>query len=171
MPPSLRFKKSEIAAIAHRYAYAISETKLIARRLGVHKRGHLTKNDLRNVAHWKSPRSAYHARKNTEEYVAEVTRFAFATECERARITSLTLLDGVSWPTASVILHLFHSDPYPILDFRAVWSVSLEVPQPYSFGFWWPYVEFCRKVAKTARVDMRMLDRALWQYSKENQPP
>jgi hypothetical protein len=63
-----------------------------------------------------------------EDYVAEITRFAFTTECERARVESLTLLDGVSWPTATVILHLFHSDPYPILDFRSLWSVSINKP-------------------------------------------
>jgi hypothetical protein len=81
----------------------------------------------------------------------------------------LTLLDGVSWSTASVILHLFHRDPYPIHDFRALWSVSLAVPAQYSFGVWWPYVEFCRNLAASASADMRTLDKALWQYSKENQ--
>lgn len=29
---------------------------------------------------------------------------------------------------------------------------------------------FCRQVADRNRIDMRKLDRALWQYSKENQP-
>ncbi len=38
------------------------------------------------------------------------------------------MLDGVSWLIASVILHFCHSDPYPIIDFRSLWSVSLEVP-------------------------------------------
>ena len=92
-----------------------------------------------------------------------------ATEDERARIQSLTLLDGVSWPTASVILYLFHRDPYPILDFRALWSLSLDVPVQYRFDFWLPYVRCCRDLAQRANVDMRTLDRALWQYSKENQ--
>jgi hypothetical protein len=31
------------------------------------------------------------------------------------------------------------------------------------------YAEFCRKTAAECGVSMRMLDRALWQYSKENQ--
>lgn len=87
----------------------------------------------------------------------------------RARIEALNLLDGVAWPTASVILHLFHSDPYPILDYRALWSLSLEQPTQYNFPFWWGYVEFCRGIAESANVDMRTLDKALWQYSKENQ--
>lgn len=169
MIPFLRFEEDEIPEIARRYQYPISETALIEMKGAVLRRGHLTKDELSQVAYWKSPRSSGHVRKNSEEYVSEVTWFALGTECERARIESLTLLDGVSWPTASVILHLFHRDPYPILDYRALWSVSLVVPSQYNFSFWWPYVEFCRGLAASANVGMRTLDRALWQYSKENQ--
>ena len=169
MLPSLRFEKCEIIRIAGRYQYPISETNLMALKPKVNRRGHLVKEDLAAVTYWKAPRSSGHAQKNPDDYVSEITRFAFKTNSERARIESLTMLDGVSWPTASVILHLFHQDPYPILDYRALWSVSLEVPNQYTFGFWWPYVEFCRSLAASARVDMRILDRALWQYSKENQ--
>ena len=66
---------------------------------------YLKKSYLENITYWKAPRSAGNARKNAKEYVTEITRFAFATESERARVESLTLLDGVMWPTASVILH------------------------------------------------------------------
>jgi hypothetical protein len=75
----------------------------------------------------------------------------------------------VQWPTASVILHFFHRDPYPIIDFRALWTVSMEVPGQYNFEFWWQYVVFCRDLATKSSLNMRMLDLALWQYSKENQ--
>lgn len=169
--PSIRFKNDEIGNIALRYQYSTHETELITLKADVIARGHLTKDELEKVAYWKAPRSSGHAKKNAEEYVREITRFALGTSSERARIESLTLLDGTSWPTASVILHLFHPDPYPILDFRALWSLSLDIPSQYSFGFWWPYVEFCRKLANETKVDMRTLDRALWQYSKENQRP
>ena len=80
-----------------------------------------------------------------------------------------SILDGVSWPTASVILHFFHRRRYPILDFRALWSVGLEPPVQYGFNFWWDYVQYCRILARESRVDMRTLDRPLWQYSKERQ--
>jgi hypothetical protein len=39
----------------------------------------------------------------------------------------------------------------------------------YDFDLWWCYVCTCREIAAQAGVDMRTLDRALWQYSKENQ--
>jgi hypothetical protein len=170
MTPALRFEKNEITHNARRYQYSINETDLMAMKPAVNKRGHLSRDELSAVAYWKAPRSSGHAKKNSEDYVLEITGFAFKTNSERARIESLTILDGGSWPTASVILHLFHRDPYPILDYRALWSVSLEVPGKYTFNFWWSYVEFCRSLAADVKVDMRTLDRALWQFSKENQP-
>ena len=167
--PRLRFTKNQIREFADRYEFSTGETELVELKPLVLERGFLRKRDLEKVAYWKSPRSSGHVRKNAEEFVVEITRFALATKCERARVESLTLLDGVSYPTATVILHLFHRDRYPILDFRALWSVSLEEPNQYRFRFWWAYVEFCRKVAGNACVDMRTLDRALWQYSKDKQ--
>ena len=72
---------------------------------------------------------------NHAQYVLEMTAIALNATSERTRIETLTLLDGVSWPTASVILHFFHRRRYPILDFRALWSVGLEPPVQYGFNF------------------------------------
>jgi hypothetical protein len=80
------------------------------------------------------------------------------------------LLDGVSWPTASVILHFCHPEPYPVLDYRALWAVGVDAPSAYTFELWWGYVQICREIARETGMDMRELDRALWQYAKENQP-
>jgi len=169
MNPRLRFPKSELSFFAARYQYPIQEAMVISLAETISRRGWMTKDDLRVVAQWKAPRSAGHVEGNSEEYVKEITGFALAATNERSRIEVLTNLDGVRWPTASVILHFFHKEPYPIMDFRSLWSVSLDVPSQYSFDFWWPYVEFCRFLSKDTGMDMRTLDRALWQYSKENQ--
>lgn len=133
----------------------------------------LSLSHLEQIVQWKSPRSVHWIqqkndpyKQHKEPYIREVTRFALATCSERARIKALTLLDGVGWPTASVILHFYHTEPYPILDFRALWSVGADLEHKYDFAFWYEYVEFCRKEAKKAGVSMRTLDRALWQYSK-----
>lgn len=168
--PSLRFSLRETSNIADRYGYSDSDASLSALKPAVIRRGHLYLAELQQVAQWKSPRSAGYVRKNSDEYVAEITGFALAARNERSRIESLTLLHGVGWPTASVILHFFHDEPYPILDYRAVWSVSMETLRQYSFDFWMRYVTFCRELATSAGVDMRTLDRALWQYAKEHQP-
>ena len=95
---------------------------------------------------------------------------ALTTSDERLRIGVLTLLQGVEMPTASVLLHLGHRDPYPILDVRAIWSLGVDKqPSYYSFESWWAYTEKCRALADEAGVSMRVLDRALWQFSSEMQ--
>ena len=165
----LRFPESTIREWAGRYDYPREETELLSERESIQRAGRIEKTQLELVARWKAPRSAGHVKKNRDSFIREVSAAAFATYDERARIEIFTILDGVSWPTASVILHLFHPDCYPILDFRALWSANLKVPSHYSFSFWWPYVGFCRAVASRNRVSMRTLDRAMWQYSKENQ--
>jgi hypothetical protein len=42
-------------------------------------------------------------------------------------------------------------------------------PSQYRFDLWWPYVEYCRSLLLDSGISMRTLDRALRQYSKENQ--
>jgi hypothetical protein len=52
----------------------------------------------------------------------------------------------------------------------SAWSSGIEASTVlYNFEFWYQYTQFCRKLAQEAIVSMRELDRALWQYSKENQ--
>jgi hypothetical protein len=165
----LKFSPSRIISLADQYSYPKTETELLELREFVHQTGYLTKSQLKKLCTWKAARSAGHVDKNSPEFVKEITTFALSTSDERARIESLTLLDGVAWPTASVILHLYHEKKYPILDFRALWSVGYEVPNQYSFQFWYDYAEFCREVSNEHSVDMRTLDRALWQFSKTNQ--
>ena len=165
----LQFRISKIRSFASRYEYAGRDAvDAVLRSIpAVKKRGYLRKKDLEQLAYWKSSRSSGRVKRNDGSYVKAVTQFALKTSDERARIEVLTSLDGVGWPTASSILHFFHRSPYPILDFRALESLSVEVPR-YTFSFWWDYVDFCRKLSRRAKVDMRTLDRALWQFSKEN---
>jgi len=93
---------------------------------------------------------------------------ALGARDERHRIGVLQLLDGVSWPTASVLLHFGSPDPYPILDFRALWSLGVKTRLAFTFPYWWDYVQACRTLAAQTGVWMRTLDRALWQYSKDH---
>ena len=136
----------------------------------VKARGYFLQDEFNRICRWKTPRSQRQVSSNPAEYIEAVTKTAFAAENERLRIEVLLLLNGVRWPTASVILHFCHADPYPILDFRALWSLGIAANTvPYNFEFWWEYTSFCRKLAQEAGVSMRELDRALWQYSKDNQ--
>ena len=169
-----RFQLSDIPAIAARYSYP-DEPSVIALVPVVRRQGYLTRDQLFTLCNWKSHRSAGRVRHNSASFVEEVTRFALSATDERARIESLTLLDAVDYPTASCILHLFHSDPYPIIDFRAIWSLQLSQTPPYSFEFWQSYCKGWRELLSQARrlsasVTPRLFDKALWQYSFEHQP-
>jgi hypothetical protein len=138
----------------------------------VRERGHYTKDEFLRVCRWKSPRTNPRCDENQPDFVSAATATALATPDEQLRIEVLTLLRGVSWPTASVLLHFGHRERYPILDFRALWSLGIDPPPPeYTFEFWWDYSVCCRSMADEAGVNMRTLDRALWQHSKKNQGP
>ncbi|MFC1531146.1 hypothetical protein ACFL5T_02765 [Gemmatimonadota bacterium] len=169
----LRFDPAAVPEIASRYSYQYeSDEREIEESIApaVREQGYFSKDQLLTVCRWKSPRTKSRVIRNTDDYVQEVTRTALSTPNERMRIEVLTLLTGVGWPTASVLLHFGHSDRYPILDYRALWSVSSEPPNVFDFSFWRDYTEFCRETADGCGVSMRTLDRALWQYSKEDQP-
>lgn len=165
----LRPRLEELPTLSTRYSYGSDDDVIAALVDGVRSRGYLTKAELQKVGRWKSPRSVHWMEANAETYVSEITGFALAARDERARVEPLTLLTGVGWPTATVLLHFFHEDRYPILDYRALWTVRSKVPSSCSFEFWWEYVLYARGLAERSALDMRTLDRALWQYSKENQ--
>lgn len=129
----------------------------------------MTKDDLVTIGTWKSPRIRPRLLSNDDALVREATRIALSTGHEALRLHVLLALRGVGWPVASVILHLFHPDAYPILDFRALWSASSDVPKSYTFDFWRSYTAFCRELATDSGVSMRDLDMAMWQYSKEKE--
>jgi hypothetical protein len=138
----------------------------------VHKCGYYSHKDFLDLCKWKTPRSQSRCRRNSREEVEEVTRIALTTPVERVRIAVLQCLHGIGLPTASVLLHFGHTESYPILDVRALWSLGFadsELPSSYTFDFWWRYVQTCRDIAVATGVDMRILDRALWQFSKENE--
>ena len=57
---------------------------------------------------------------------------------------------------------------YPILDVRALASLGHRGRSVYPVSFWIRYLEACRRLAAEHYVSIRELDKALWQWSKEN---
>jgi hypothetical protein len=166
----LQFDEALIPGFASRYSYQLEDK--IVEEIGprAKSKGYFTEEDFKALCYWKTPRSQSKVNSNPPGMIEEATRIALSTDYEEIRIGVLTLLHGVSWPTASVVLHFAHTDPYPIIDYRALWSLGIQKrPQFYTFDYWWDYVQICRELAGKHGVSMRDLDRALWQYSKENQ--
>lgn len=164
----LRFNVGEISYYSNRYDYSsdIILPPIIER---TKREKQLRFEDFLAICEWKTKRTKSRCASNDSNFVKECSRVAFSTGDERLRIEVLTLLTGVSWPTASTILHFCHDDKYPILDFRALWSLGINQPPVYNFKFWIEYTKVCRNLAFENSIDMRTLDMALWQYSKENQ--
>lgn len=166
----MRFNQKKIPYWSARYPIAYDDRVENVIAPQARARGFYTKPEFLELCRWKTPRSKPRVESNPDGFIEEVTRTALSTPDERLRIEVLTLLEGVRWPTASALLHFGHSDPYPILDYRALFSLGLDASQIRdNFAFWWEYTRFCRQLAEKAGCSMRELDRALWQYSKENQ--
>ena len=165
----LKIPKNQIKLYSEKYVYTNEDKmcEIIAPK--IQKQKYLTKDDLIFICRWKSPRITPLAKQNESKFVEEVTSIALTTKNERLSVEVLMLLNGVSWPVASVILHFGKRNQYPILDYRALWSLGVKAPNVYNYELWIAYVNYCRKLSKELKVDMRTLDRALWQYSKENQ--
>ena len=170
-PPRLRlrFPAKEVPYWASRFPGPGEDRALGAIRSRARAHGHLTRADFLTLCAWKSPRSRPRCRENSERDVRALTRAAFASSDEEVKVELLRLLKGVEWATASTLLHVCDTRPYPILDVRALWSVGHARTPHVTMAVWLEYVAITRAIARECGVSMRTLDRALWQYSKEHQ--
>jgi hypothetical protein len=165
-----RVSASKLKSLALQYPAEYDHEIESVLALQVRQRGYITKPEFVLICAWKTPRSKPKVASNSAEFIEAATRTALSTGSEQLRVEVLTLLNGVSWPTASVILHFCHQEAYPILDVRALWSLGVDASQvPYNFELWWAYTLVCRGLAQETGLSMREVDRSLWQYSKEKQ--
>lgn len=135
------------------------------------KKKHLDRRGFIKIGLWKSkrPRRWYESKWNDDLSVKEITRFSFTAKSEFARVESLCVLKGVSYPLASVMLHFTFPKDYPILDFRVIWSLGWDQPKSYDFDFWQKYCKRIRNITREVGEDIRTVDKALWKFSEENQ--
>ncbi|MEU7754296.1 hypothetical protein [Micromonospora sp. NPDC049171] len=131
----------------------------------VAKRGYYNRGDLRKVALWKSPRSTGYIDRNGDSDIEDLTRIALAAP-ERLRHRLLCLLDGVGVPIASALLTACEPSVFTVIDYRAIDTLRAhgELSQRPSYT---SYLQVCSELAKRLDTDLRTLDRALWQWSKE----
>jgi hypothetical protein len=132
----------------------------------VRARGEYTREELLRVGRWKSARATSSLAKNSDELVAAVTRTALAAPT-LIKHRVLTILSGVGVPIASALLTIWKPEEFTVIDVRAISTLraagllqpGADLP-PYV-----QYVDLCRRLAMDNRVDLRSLDRALWQWS------
>lgn len=164
---ALQFAIEDVPDYAARYP-AEEDDDVLAVGRAARDRGYYTRAELIRACRWKTLRSGPLVRQNRAPSVEAATREALDRRSgERERVEALLSLRGVGWPTASVLLHVAEPERYPILDVRALHALGVPAPSAYSFRFWEAYVTAWRPLAEQSGVDGRTFDRALWQWSKE----
>jgi hypothetical protein len=89
-----------------------------------HEQGYLTREQLYEIAHESSSRSAYHVRNNPADRCREVTRDVRAVDGDFSKIQLLCGLSGFKTATASCVLAALDGSRHAVVDTR-VWA-SLE---------------------------------------------
>ena len=163
----LQFPPARIREFARRFSYKDDDARCLAAGAAARLRGHYTRDEFLMVCGWKTARSRPKVAANGAQAIAAATGSTFAVDDERARMDALLALAGVGVPTASALLFFAFPDDYPILDVRALESLGVKGRTQYPVSFWLHYLEACRGLARRHGVDLRTLDKALWQHSKE----
>ena len=161
----LQFAPSEIDSLAERYGFAQDDDALLAGKRIVS--GDYSMDNLKVIVNWKSRRRAALIDDNRDDHIAVALQFASAsTTPDAMAVAVLTALHGVGIPMASAILTAINPERYTILDFRALQSLGVE-NWTDSVDFYVAYLDACRALAGQYGKTLRNLDRALWQWSKE----
>jgi hypothetical protein len=162
----LQFPPDQIGALASRFP-GLDDARYRAAGEAVRTRGYYRRPEFIMVCRWKTPRSAPRVAHNSARSIRRATGGAISTGDEASRMEALLELEGVGVPTASTLLYFVFPESYPILDIRALESLGVKPRSVYPVGFWLEYLTACRQLAGRYGVDLRTLDKALWQHSKE----
>lgn len=165
---SLSFDEDKIKYYSARYSYPDNGIPIEKIQSDVEKFG-MSYKSAANVISWKTRgRSSHHFLKNSEERFKIIIGRVSHHESAESNISNLKCLHGVGAPVASTILSVMFPQEYTILDFRALHALGIPKKLYYSNSFFPEYNAFCLQLAKKNGVDLRTLDKALWQWSKEN---
>ena len=88
------------------------------------EQGHLTQDQLYEIAYESSTRSAYHVEKNPEKRCKTVTENVLKVDDDFSKIALIEALKGFKAPTASCVLAAYDPERHAVVDTR-VWA-SLE---------------------------------------------
>jgi hypothetical protein len=163
---TLRFPGKQLALLTARYT--VNDELPITMGRQACLRGYMHLDEFLTISDWKSSTGHPSHQRNSEETVRRRTQGSLATNDEKSAITSLMLLNGVSWTMGSVLLHFTHSEPYPVMDAGTLFSLNGPTDQRPTLPVWLAYVQACRTIASDHKISMRDLDRALWQFAREN---
>lgn len=138
------------------------------------RNGDFTLANLEAIVRWKSERVVHYLIGNSNEKIKRALAIAASPETSTdAAVTALLELHGVDLPVASAILAAIFPERYTVLDFRALEALG---HARHDVRFYEEYLAFCKRLAESnivqaqsdlpAPTPLRTLDRALWEWSK-----
>jgi len=179
---SQRLPAAKLKEIAARFSYEDAD---LPEKLGKSYRaaGYLTLDQLGTLVDWKTAgRQTKNFRDGNTEITVQLVTACAAQAAEKLRDTPhiaasmLLALRAVHFPTASVILTAWDPNEYGILDVRA-WSALRTLSGDGAFdrgkrtlftaAEFRLYTLLLRRWGHRADVSPRIIDRALWQFDKE----
>jgi hypothetical protein len=165
---AMQVPPSELITLAERYGYGQDDDALNAGKQIAN--GDYSVANLKIIVEWKSARIAGLIEKNSATDVAKSLRFATNKgTSEKSAMDTLCKLKGVGIPVASAILTMVYPEKYTIIDFRALEALGIKRgADEETVDYYLEYLQTCRSIAGEHRIDLRTLDRALWQWSKEH---
>jgi thermostable 8-oxoguanine DNA glycosylase len=146
-------------------------------------KGDFSRKNLKAIVKWKLNRAAGDTLdKNPKRIESSLKCAVEHKSCARKAIKSLMNISGVGASVASAIMTTIDAKNCTIIDSRAIESLKLlrpaELPErirnyredrkQWTINEYLEYLKFCIALAKKLKVDLRSLDKALWQYSYEN---
>jgi hypothetical protein len=129
--------------------------------------GEWTRENLVEIAAWKSKRSLRWIDGNSDFEIADALRLALLAKEPRSAFAVLMGLKGVAVPMASAILTAIDQRRFTVIDYRALGALGVPDVDYYKLDFYLHhYFPACARLATEHGVDLRTLDRALWAWSQ-----
>jgi|SRR5580704_2193958 hypothetical protein len=127
------------------------------------------------IYRWKSARSVRHLSRNDPADIDKCLLEAMRAPSDRSAMIALvrvattgTGLHGFQIPVASAVLTAIDLRHHTVIDYKAL--SSLGCPNfTLSVDFYLEYLAACRDIAGRLEIDLRTLDRALWQWWKNQE--
>lgn len=154
-----RFRQNEQDMVNERAAFAAGDQIAC---------GAWTLDALKPIVRWKSQRALPLVRENDPYDIEDALRTMCSGATDRAKTAVLTGLRGVLVPMASAILTAVNRQRFTVIDRYVLGSLLGWRAEP-TIGLYADYLDFCRREARALGVSLRTLDRALWQWGKDQE--
>lgn len=167
LPVSPKIGPEEAVSLARQYPVDEDREPLLA-GAAIRDRGDFTRDNLAKIFKWKTrDRGKSRLLRNQDAEIEEALRLATGAIHPRTAISVLRGLDGVEVPVASAVMTMIYPNRYTVIDFRALETLGVEQSFP-TVTYYLAYLHRCQIIAKDWCLSLRELDRALWQWSVNN---